>query len=57
LALSLPAHADVKPVLLILTSHGALGDTGKKQGFTVEMASIEGGERPVNLNPAVGDLE
>ena len=25
-----------------------MGDTGKKQGFTVEMASIEGGERPVN---------
>lgn len=32
-ALSLPAHADVKPVLLVLTSHGKLGDTGKKTGF------------------------
>ncbi len=32
-ALSIPAHADVKPVLLVLTSHGELGDTGKKNGF------------------------
>lgn len=64
-ALSLPAHADVKPVLLVLTSHGELGDTGKKTGFflselthplevfekagfAVEMASIEGGQPPVD---------
>jgi len=33
-ALSIPAHADVKPVLLVLTSHGELGDTGKKTGFS-----------------------
>lgn len=33
LALFLPAHADAKPVLLVLTSHGELGDTGKKTGF------------------------
>ena len=32
-AFSLPAHADVKSVLWILTSQGELGDTGKKTGF------------------------
>lgn len=65
LSLSLFAHADAKPVLLVLTSHGELGDTGKqtgfflselthplevfeKAGFAVEMASIKGGEPPVD---------
>ena len=65
LSLSLSAHADAKPVLLVLTSHGELGDTGKqtgfflselthplevfeKAGFAVEMASIKGGEPPVD---------
>jgi putative intracellular protease/amidase len=64
-ALSLPVRADAKPVLLVLTSHGELGDTGKqtgfflselthpleafeKAGFAVEMASIKGGEPPVD---------
>ena len=64
-ALSFPAKADGKPILLVLTSHGELGDTGKKTGFflselthplevfekagfAVELASIKGGEPPVD---------
>lgn len=65
IALSLPAKADGKPILLVLTSRGELGDTGKKTGFflselthplevfekaglAVELASIKGGEPPVD---------
>jgi putative intracellular protease/amidase len=33
LASAFPSFADAKPVLIVLTSHEALGDTGKKTGF------------------------
>lgn len=66
LVLVLPsAAADSKPVLLVLTSHAQMGDTGKPTGFflgelthplevfekaglPVELASIQGGEPPVD---------
>lgn len=65
LAPAIPALAETKPVLIVLTSHGKLGDTGKPTGFflselthplevfekaglPVELASIQGGEPPVD---------
>jgi putative intracellular protease/amidase len=33
LASAFPSFAETKPVLMVLTSHEALGDTGKKTGF------------------------
>jgi len=66
LALALPAAAATpKPVLIVLTSHAQMGDTGKPTGFflgelthplevfekaglPVELASIQGGEPPVD---------
>ena len=66
LALSAPVSAaDQKPVLIVLTSHAQMGDTGKPTGFflgelthpfeafekagvPVELASIQGGEPPVD---------
>ena len=66
LALSAPVSAaEQKPVLIVLTSHAKLGDTGKATGFflgelthplevfekagvPVELASIQGGEPPVD---------
>ena len=64
LAASAPA-AEQKPVLIVLTSHAQMGDTGKPTGFflgelthplevfekagvPVELASIQGGEPPVD---------
>ena len=66
LALSVPvAAAEQKPVLVVLTSHAQMGDTGKPTGFflgelthplevfekagvPVVLASIQGGEPPVD---------
>jgi putative intracellular protease/amidase len=66
LALSAPVSAaEQKPVLVVLTSHAQMGDTGKPTGFflgelthplevfeeagvPVELASIQGGEPPVD---------
>ena len=66
LALSIPVlAAEQKPVLIVLTSHAQMGDTGKPTGFflgelthplevfekagmPVELASIQGGEPPVD---------
>lgn len=66
LALSIPVSAgEQKPVLIVLTSHAQMGDTGKPTGFflgelthplevfdkagvPVELASIRGGEPPVD---------
>ena len=66
LVLSVPVSAaEQKPVLVVLTSHAKLGDTGKPTGFflgelthplevfekagvPVELASIQGGEPPVD---------
>lgn len=66
LALCIPVSAaEQKPVLIVLTSHAQMGDTGKPTGFflgelthplevfdkagiPVEMASIQGGEPPVD---------
>lgn len=65
LAAAFPALVEAKPVLIVLTSHDALGDTGKTTGFflselthplevfekaglPVEIASIQGGEPPVD---------
>lgn len=59
------AAAEQKPVLIVLTSHAQMGDTGKPTGFflgelthplevfekagvPVELASIQGGEPPVD---------
>ena len=61
----LASAAEQKPVLVVLTSHAQLGDTGKPTGFflgelthplevfekagvPVELASIQGGEPPVD---------
>jgi len=65
LVLAPAAVAAQKPVLMVLTSHGQMGDTGKPTGFflgelthplevfekagvPVELASIKGGEPPVD---------
>jgi putative intracellular protease/amidase len=66
LALSAPVSAaELKPVLIVLTSHAQMGDTGKptgyflgelthplevleKAGLPVELASIKGGQPPVD---------
>ena len=62
---SLALAAEPKPVLVVLTSHAQMGDTGKPTGFflgelthplevfekasvPVELASIQGGEPPVD---------
>ena len=62
---SLASAAESKPVLVVLTSHAQMGDTGKPTGFflgelthplevfekagvPVELASIQGGEPPVD---------
>lgn len=64
-AMAITSQAETKPVLIVLTSHGQLGDTGKPTGFflselthplevfekaglPVELASIRGGEPPVD---------
>jgi putative intracellular protease/amidase len=65
LSSAMAAAPDRKPVLIVLTSHAQLGDTGKttgfflgelthplevfeKSGWPVELASIQGGEPPVD---------
>lgn len=64
-ATATPPSAPLKPVLVVLTSHGSKGSTGKPTGFylselthplavfdaagiAVELASIKGGEPPVD---------
>ncbi len=37
-----------KPVLMVLTSHGSKGATGEPTGIPFELASIQGGEPPVD---------
>lgn len=64
-AIDAAAHPPIKPVLIVLTSHGSKGHTGQPTGFylgelthplavfddagiPVEIASIQGGEPPVD---------